>query len=69
MCLVVRAMGFHGKAVIHPCQLDTIEERFCPTENERVLALRIIEAAPEGVGVLDGKMVDVAMVRWARRIA
>jgi (S)-citramalyl-CoA lyase len=25
-------------------------------------------AAPDGVGVLDGKMIDVAMVRWARRV-
>ena len=39
-----------------------------PTEAELTLARRILEATVDGVGVLDGKMVDVAHVRWARRI-
>lgn len=68
-CEAGRAMGFHGKAAIHPSQLSAIADAFEPTEQERSYALRIIEAAPDGVGVLDGKMIDVAMVRWARRVA
>lgn len=68
-CRKVRALGFYGKAAIHPAQLDAIGEAFSPTEAERTLARRILEAAPDGVGVLDGKMIDIAMVRWARRIA
>jgi citrate lyase beta subunit len=68
-CAAGRALGFHGKAAIHPSQLATINEAFAPSEDERALARRIVEAAPDGVGVLDGKMVDIAMVRWARRIA
>ena len=68
-CSKARALGFYGKAAIHPAQLDAIAAAFSPTPAERELARRILEAAPDGVGVLDGRMIDVAMVRWARRIA
>lgn len=68
-CRRGRAMGFHGKAAIHPSQLEPVGAAFSPSDGERELARRILAAAPDGVGVLDGKMIDVAMVRWARRIA
>ena len=68
-CRRSRGVGFHGKAAIHPAQLEPIGEIFAPTPAERDLARRILEAAPDGVGVLDGKMIDVAMVRWAKRVA
>lgn len=68
-CANARALGFHGKAAIHPAQLETIGNVFSPSPEERARARRILEAAPDGVGVLDGKMIDIAMVRWARRIA
>jgi citrate lyase beta subunit len=68
-CRKSRALGFYGKAAIHPAQLEAINDVFSPTAAEREQARRILEAAPDGVGVLDGKMIDVAMVRWAKRIA
>jgi citrate lyase beta subunit len=68
-CRRSRGLGFYGKAAIHPSQLEPINEVFAPTQAERDLARRILEAAPDGVGVLDGKMIDIAMVRWARRVA
>ena len=68
-CASGRAMGFYGKAAIHPAQIATIRAAYEPTDAERAYARRILEAVPEGVGVLDGKMVDTAMVRWAQRIA
>lgn len=67
-CAAGRVLGFHGKAAIHPAQVEPINSAYQPDEAERDLARRIIEAAPDGVGVLDGKMIDVAMVRWAQRI-
>lgn len=63
-----KAMGFYGMAAIHPAQLSTIALAYTPSDAELGRASRILEAAPNGVGVLDGKMVDIAMVRWARRI-
>lgn len=68
-CAEGRGLGFHGKAAIHPSQLESINHGFAPTEQDRTLARRIVEAAPHGVGVLNGKMIDIAMVRWARRVA
>lgn len=68
-CRRSRALGFYGKAAIHPAQLEAIDAAFSPTPAERELAQRILDAAPDGVGVLDGRMIDVAMVRWARRVA
>lgn len=68
-CRDGRGLGFHGKAAIHPSQLDAISDAYAPTAAERAQARRILEAAPQGVGVLDGKMIDIAMIRWARRLA
>lgn len=68
-CAQSKALGYYGKAAIHPAQLDTIITAFASTEEEREMARRIIAAAPEGVGVLDGKMIDIAMVRWAQRVS
>ena len=67
-CRQARQMGFAAKAAIHPRHLDAIRETFGWSDNERDRARRILEAAPDGVGVLDGRMVDRAMVRWARRV-
>lgn len=67
-CSAGRALGFHGKAAIHPAQVETINTNYSPREDERVRARRILDAATDGVGVLDGKMVDIAMVRWAQRV-
>jgi citrate lyase beta subunit len=68
-CRLSRRLGFHGKAAIHPGQLAAIADVFSPSADEQALARRILEAAPDGVGVLDGKMIDIAMLRWARRVA
>ena len=68
-CTQGRRLGFHGKAAIHPSQLPAINEVYRPNDAERMRARRILDAAPDGVGIIDGKMVDIAMVRWARRIA
>jgi citrate lyase beta subunit len=67
-CRKARELGFWGKAAIHPGQVEAIAASFSPTPAERELARRILAAAPDGVGVLDGKMIDAAMVRWARRV-
>lgn len=66
-CAAASELGFHGKAAIHPSQVETINSTFMPSEAEREQARRILDAAPDGVGVLDGKMIDIAMVRWANR--
>ncbi|MEM6306585.1 MAG: CoA ester lyase [Pseudomonadota bacterium] len=63
-CNQGRDMGFDGKTLIHPAQLDITNEIFAPTAGDIDLARRQIEAfdaavaAGEGVAVVDGKIVE-----------
>jgi (3S)-malyl-CoA thioesterase len=63
-CEQGRDMGFDGKTLIHPAQLDIANAAFAPSEAEITLARRQIEAfeaakaAGQGVAVVDGKIVE-----------
>jgi len=62
--------GFAGKLAIHPAQVPVINAAFTPTAEEVEMADRVIEAVEQGGGVaqVDGRMVDLAHVRQARRV-
>ena len=68
------AMGFDGKQVIHPDQIDPTLGAFTPSAEELAQARRVVEAMEQaeaqgqGAVTLDGKMIDYANVRMARRI-
>jgi malyl-CoA/(S)-citramalyl-CoA lyase len=68
------AMGFDGKQVIHPDQIEPTLQAFMPSAEELAQARRIVEAMEQaeakgqGAVTLDGKMIDYANVRMARRI-
>ncbi|MFB6461439.1 HpcH/HpaI aldolase/citrate lyase family protein [Bradyrhizobium tunisiense] len=68
------AMGFDGKQVIHPDQIEPTLRAFTPSEEELAQARRVVEAMEtaeaqgQGAVTLDGKMIDYANVRMARRI-
>jgi (3S)-malyl-CoA thioesterase len=63
-CDIGRDMGFDGKTLIHPAQLDIANTAFAPSEAEVTLARRQIDAfnaasaAGQGVAVVDGKIVE-----------
>jgi (3S)-malyl-CoA thioesterase len=71
-CEQGRDMGFDGKTLIHPAQVETTNAAFAPTEAEIDLATRQIaafeeaEAAGTGVAVVDGKIVENLHVVTAR---
>lgn len=67
-CAASTSLGFHAKAAIHPSQLAAIAHAFEVSEEDRNLARQYLDASIDGVGMVDGKMVDVAMLNWARRI-
>lgn len=73
-CLQARGLGFDGKTLIHPAQIDIANRIFRPTEGEIREAQSIIAAfgAPEngelGVITVDGKMVERLHLDIARRI-
>lgn len=71
-CAQGRDMGFDGKTLIHPAQLDIANAAFAPTEAEIDLAHRQIAAFDEaiaqgqGVAVVDGKIVENLHIVTAR---
>ncbi len=70
---LIKQLGFDGKSVIHPSQIDPIHEVFTPTKEEIEKARRIIKAYKEamerksGVVALDGRMIDAPVVTRAKR--
>lgn len=73
-CEQGRDMGFDGKTLIHPAQVEITNAAFAPTDDEIDLARRQIEAfeaaekAGQGVAVVDGKIVENLHVATAREI-
>ena len=67
-CAAALGLGFHAKAAIHPKQIAVINEHFSPTPAEVERATTILELSDGGASAIDGKMIDMAILRWARRI-
>lgn len=72
-CLQGRQMGFDGKTLIHPSQLEPCNRIFAPSDDEIAAAREVIaafeEAEREGRGVVtvNGRMVENLHVEQARR--
>ncbi|MEG3626175.1 HpcH/HpaI aldolase/citrate lyase family protein [Streptomyces poriticola] len=69
-CAHGRALGFLGRAAIHPRQLPIIERAYLPTERELEDAEMIVKAAsaqPGAQALPDGRFVDAAVVATAQR--
>ncbi|MRS14008.1 citrate lyase subunit beta [Enterobacteriaceae bacterium RIT691] len=68
----IKQLGFDGKSLINPRQIDLLHNLYAPTGQEVEHARRVIEAAEsaacEGRGVvsLNGKMVDSPIIERAR---
>ena len=69
-----RRMGYTGKFAIHPAQIDIINETFSPDPEDVAYARRVVEAwdeaeaAGRGSLSIDGRMVDVPVVKRAQNI-
>ena len=72
-CRQARDLGFDGKTLIHPRQIEPCNEAFSPTDDEVKTARRLIAAfdQPEnrdkGVIQIDGRMVERLHAEMARR--
>lgn len=68
------ALGFEGKWVIHPSQIDLANEIMGPNEKQVAKAREILLAMDNakergsGAATLDGKMIDYASVRQAEML-
>jgi malyl-CoA/(S)-citramalyl-CoA lyase len=67
-------MGFDGKQVIHPSQIEITRDAFIPSDEEIAYAHRAIAALKEaerngqGAVTVDGKMIDYANIRMIHRL-
>ena len=67
-------MGFSGKQIIHPNQVDPVQAAFTPSDEVIAHALQIKEAfkrhqeAGFGAFALDGKMIDAPVIKAAERV-
>lgn len=71
---LARSLGFDGKFVIHPSQIEPVNQIFRPSAEEIAHARKVVEAfeAAEAQGFastsLDGKMIDMPQARRERRL-
>lgn len=64
-------LGFTGKAVIHPSNLSAVNAAFTPTVAQIAQAERVIaayDASPNGLAIVDGKLVERPVIRAMQRI-
>ena len=67
-------LGYNGKQIIHPAQVEPVQTAFTPNEEAIAYAKRIVETfearQKEGKGAysLDGKMIDMPLLKNAQKI-
>ena len=67
-------LGFSGKQIIHPAQVEPVQTAFTPNDEAVAYARRIVETfetnQKEGKGAysLDGKMIDMPLVKNAHKV-
>ncbi|MEQ1773253.1 MAG: CoA ester lyase [Burkholderiales bacterium] len=72
--MLSRRLGYRGRAVIHPTQIEIANDIYTPTAAEVDYATRVLaayqEALTRGVGstTVDGKLVDIAMAKTAQNL-
>jgi citrate lyase beta subunit len=67
-------LGFSGKQIIHPAQVEPVQTAFTPSDEAIAHAKRIVDgfeaSQKEGKGAfaLDGKMIDMPLVKNAQKV-
>ncbi|OLB92095.1 MAG: CoA ester lyase [Thaumarchaeota archaeon 13_1_40CM_38_12] len=73
-CLVARNLGYSGKSIIHPDQIEATHRVFHPTPTEIEWAKKVIEAyslakkKKKGATKIDGKMIDEVHFKRAKTL-
>ena len=69
----IHLMGFDGKSIINPRQINIVHEIFTPSQKEIIFAEKVVREIDtkkaQGIGVftVDGKMIDIAFYDGAKR--
>ncbi len=72
--MVARGLGFEGKFLIHPGQIESVNRIFRPNADEVARAKEVVEAfdaaAAQGIGAtsIDGRMIDAPIANQSRRL-
>jgi len=73
-CLAARNLGYSGKSIIHPDQIETVHRVFYPTPTEIEWAKKVIEAyslakeKKKGATKIGGKMIDEVHYKRAKTL-
>lgn len=67
-CAEGRRLGFDGKSLIHPRQIDACNRAFSPSEEEVARARRLIDAFGGGAERFEGQMIERMHVEAAQRL-
>ncbi|MEG2350600.1 MAG: aldolase/citrate lyase family protein [Hungatella sp.] len=71
--VMIKMMGFDGKSLVNPRQIDVVHRVFTPTQKQIIFAEKVVREIDEkkvlGIGVftVDGKMIDIAFYDGAKR--
>ncbi len=73
---MARRLGYSGKSIIHPCQIEPVHKVFCPSKNEIEWAKKVVQALSQamkkgtGTGAvrLEGRMIDTVHYKQAKAI-
>ncbi len=73
VCIQGQGLGFDGKTLIHPKQLEACHQAFSPSEQQLESAKQIIDAwdsadSNDGVLVVNGRLVEELHVKEAQRL-
>ena len=69
-----RRLGFRGRKLIHPTQIEPCNRLYAPSQQKLDYYSRVLEAFDKAVAqgsastTVDGKMIDEAMAKAARRV-
>jgi citrate lyase subunit beta/citryl-CoA lyase len=74
--IIAKRLGYSGKSIIHPNQIETVHKIFVPNKNEIEWAEKVLEAlgeamekgADRGAVKLEGKMIDAVHYKQAKAI-
>jgi citrate lyase subunit beta/citryl-CoA lyase len=67
-CAEGRALGFDGKSLIHPRQIEPCNRAFSPTQEELARARRVVAAFGGGAERFEGEMIERMHVEAAQRL-
>lgn len=70
----IHLMGFDGKSIINPRQINIVHEIFTPSQKDIIFAEKVVKEIDtkkaQGIGVftVDGKMIDIAFYDGTKRV-